>query len=402
MRSVHSLLSLPLLCVGLLAAAQEKPPVASTETPKQDKVAPRTEAPDPQPVPDTDTRRRALQMLADAEAANDAGQVDRALSIARDALKLYPQSKAIAGFIASVQSVVSPVRGGNPIQNRAKAHLAAALTRAQVLMQQRRFSESLDLLNGIIEAAKLFPASASVSLYHDLAHKELLEYRIGVQSGRIRPANESVVARPADTTPPTPTDSDATAPAAAPSLSEFPTAPTNAYRLAKLAKEQTPAWYNRLRTSLSRVMSVDYRNMPLGLVLDDIKQTTGVEIIVDTPVQAARTTTLASIDLRASTIPAETILSLACQVAGCEYVLLEKGVVITTSDKAGDYVRQLPESVQIHWSRARQLFPDLYLDAVTTRPLPEVTAPDVGDTTTVPTFLRSGRDLVADIQSLLR
>jgi hypothetical protein len=402
-RSIGLLLAL----AGLSAGAQENGAGQSAaQKPDAPAAAPQTapsKEPGAAPAPaQAESRRKALQILAEAEAAVEAGNSDRALTLAREAQRLYPQSKAIAGFMASIQAGSSPARSASPVQNRAKAHLAAALTRAQVLMQQRRYTESLDLLNGIVEASKLFPASADVSLYRDLAQKELLEYRIGVQTGRIRPANETVSAKPAET--PAAAPAEPSAPASPPSLADFPLGPANAYRLAKLAREQTPAWYTRHKTALARLMSVDYRNMPLGLVLDDIQQASGVAVIIDAPVQSARTTTLSTVDFRANAVSAETILSIACQLAGCEYVLLEKGIIVTTVDKAGDYIRQLPDSVATHWARGRQLFPDLYLEVVAARPLPGIGPGDQDPSTTgpVPTFLRSGRDLVADIQGLLR
>lgn len=171
-----------------------------------------------------------------------------------------------------------------------------------------------------------------------------------------------------------------------------------------MARDQAPAWYTRIKSGLRKTMSVDYRAMPLGLVLDDIHQATGVTIIIDTPVQAARTPINALVDLRVGTVPAESVLELATQVAGCEYVFLEKGVVITTTDKAGDYIRQLPDAVSNHWAKARYLFPDLYLEAMNTRPLPEAKPSPTQDDSSgpVPAYLRSGRDLIADIEQLIR
>jgi hypothetical protein len=173
-----------------------------------------------------------------------------------------------------------------------------------------------------------------------------------------------------------------------------------------MAKEQTPAWYIRTKAALRRTMSVDYRAMPLGMVLDDIQQAIGVPVIVDTPVQAAKTTLTSVVDLRVSTVPAETVLYLATEVAACEYVLLEKGIIVTTPDKAGDYIRNLPDSVALHWAKTRHLFPDLYVDAVSQRPLPEAKIPDAAanqdPVEAIPAYLRSGRDLVADIEQLIR
>jgi hypothetical protein len=85
--------------------------------------------------------------------------------------------------------------------------------------------------------------------------------------------------------------------------------------------------------------------------------------------------------------------------------LIEKGVVITTPDKAGDYIRNLPDAVATQWARARYLFPDLYIDAMATRPLPEAKVNPAGPderVDTVPSYLRSGRDLVAHIEQLIR
>lgn len=346
----------------------------------------------------THVRRQALQLLAEAEIALEEGQTARASALAREAQRLYPESKSIAGFLASIQIEQPAAKAVTSSHNRAKAHLAAALTRAQVLMQQRRYTESLDLLNGIVEAAERFPAGTDVSLYRDLAQKELIEYRVGVQVGRIRPNLETPAPRI--------TAAASGEISAVPVSSEFTAAPSNAYRLARVSREQTPAWYSRTKSALRRNMSVDYRSMPLGLVLDDIQQSTGVTIIVDTPIQAAKTTLTSLVDLRVNTVPAETVLYLATQVGGCDYVLLEKGIIVTTADKAGDYIRNLPDSVSNNWSRARFLFPDLYLDAMSTRPLPEAkpspTAAAEEKPDAVPSYLRSGRDLVAHIEQLIR
>jgi hypothetical protein len=342
-----------------------------------------------------ESRRQALQLLAEAEIALEGGHIARATALAREAQRLYPESKAIAGFLASFQPDAIVVRAPVSTHNRAKAHLAAALSRAQVLMQQRRYTESLDLLNGIVEAADKFPDGSDVSLYRDLAQKELIEYRVGVQVGKIRPSNETPAPRPAVVEHPLSSPTDA----------EFTAAPSNAFRLARIARDQTPPWFSKIKTALRRNMTVNYNAMPLGLVLDDIQEKTGVPVIIDAPIQGAKTTMTAIIDLRVGTVPAETILYLATQVAGCEYVLLERGILITTADKAGDYIRNLPDAVANQWARARYLFPDLYIDAMATRPLPEA-RPSIGHaderTDSVPVYLRSGRDLVGHIEQLIR
>jgi hypothetical protein len=355
-----------------------------------------TESKKPAAESTSDSRRQALQLLAEAEIASEEGHVSRATALAREAQRLYPESKAIAGFLSAFPSDAPAIRAATTTHNRAKAHLAAALSRAQVLMQQRRYTESLDLLNGIVEATSRFQDTSDVSLYRDLAQKELIEYRLGVQTGRIRPNNETPAPRPADAEPPA---------VPAPGSAEFAAAPSNAFRLARISRDQSPAWFSKIKTALRRNMSVDYHAMPLGLVLDDIQDKTGIPVIVDTPVQGAKTTITSVIDLRVGTVPAETVLYLATQVAGCEYVLVEKGIVITTSDKAGDYIRNLPDAVASQWARARYLFPDLYVDAMSTRPLPEAKANPTGTDErpdTVPVYLRSGRDLVVHIEQLIR
>src|SRR5262245_58083751 len=137
---------------GSAALAQE------TEAPKSD---PKKATSDQT----TEARRQALQLLAEAETALESGHTARASALAREAQRLYPESKSIAGFLSSLaaDSLVGVRGAGTSTHNRAKAHLAAALSRAQVLMQQRRYTESLDLLNGIIEATGKFPESADVS-----------------------------------------------------------------------------------------------------------------------------------------------------------------------------------------------------------------------------------------------
>jgi len=339
--------------------------------------------------------RQALELLGEAELALEAGQRARARDLAERAQKLYPESKAITAFLKALQGgAARQLRRSTFI--RAKAHIAAALSRAQVLMQQRRYSESLDLLNGIIEAAAKLPPEVGAGIYAEAAKREIEAYKAGVASGKIRPSLEVVPGQHQ-----LPTEVRNIKP---PPFPQFPEAPANAYRLARIAEERVPDWYARIKAALRRKMSVNYRNMPLGLVLDDIKQSTGIKIIIDEPVRIAKTTMTVLVDLRVSAVPAETVLSLATQLAGCEYVILDKGVVVTTKDKAADYLRNLPDVIAGQWAAARYLFPDLYLEAARKRPLPEVKPGQAAaeEAAEVPPYLRSGRELIADIEQLLK
>ena len=343
-----------------------------------------------QPQTQQDRRREALQLLGKAELAAEQGRTQQALEIAQQAQRLYPDSLAIAAFIESLkkQLETKPTRTAPFL--KAKAHLAAAVSRAQWLMSQRRYSEAVDLLKGVVQAAALFPEAADVAFYKEVAERELARYEDAVARGEIRPAR-----------PPKRPKKEGVRQARL-DITDFPEGPENAYRLVRVAREAVPRWYVQLKTGLQRKMTVNYRNMPFGLVLDDIRRTTGVTIIVDEPVQAARTTALALVDFRAKSITAETVLSVACELAGCEYVILPKGVVVTTKDKAADYVRSLPESIAETWARGRYLFPELYVDITRQLPLPEVTPEQVEEEENVPPYLRSGKALVAHIEKLLR
>ena len=256
-------------------------------------------------------------------------------------------------------------------------------------MSQRRYSEAVDLLQGVIQAAELFPKAADVAFYKEVAERELARYEDAVARGEIRPVKAPRPKREG-------------VQQARLEITDMPEGPENAYRLVRIAREAAPRWYVETKNLLRRKMTVDYRNMPFGLVLDDIRRRTGVKIIVDEPVKAARTTALALVDFRAKGITAETVLTVACELAGCEYVILPKGVVVTTKDKAADYVRSLTESIAETWARGRYLFPELYVDAARQLPLPEVTPEEAEKEENVPPYLRSGKDLVAHIQKLLR
>ena len=343
-------------------------------------------------------RREALLLLGQAELAAAQGHYDQALELAKKAQQLYPESLSIRAFIESVQEKATGGRRLPEVLLRAKAHLGAALSRAQDLMRQRRYTEAVDLLEGVLRAAELFPPEAKVDFYREVAEKELARYKEAVQRGEIRPR-----------TPPKREEKESTeeAPGSVPSLriADVPPGPKNAYRLVRIAAEAAPDWYLKTKTILQRKMTVDYRNMPLGLVLEDVRKATGLNIIIDDPVRASRATGLALVDFRAKGVSAETVLSVACEVAGCEYVLLPQGIVVTTKDKAADYVRSLPDAVAENWARGRYLFPELYVDAAKQLPLPEASPEEVArarEKEDIPPYLRSGEALVSHIQRLLR
>jgi hypothetical protein len=383
----------------LLAAIPVLSPVAGQQEKKSG--SPPAAAP-PSPTTEEEKRREALQLLGQAELEVQQGRWEQALQLSERARQLFPESLAISAFIDSLKKKLPSAAGAPNPYLKAKAHLAAGISRAQELMRNRRYSEAVDLLQGVLEAVSLFPPEVDVSFYQQLAQKELDRYRDAVARGEIRPAT-GPGSGPTQPRPASPSELESPSPAL--ELSAMPEGPRNAYRLVRLAQENVPRWYVQVKTALSRSMSVDYKDMPFGLVLDDVRRVTGLEMVVDEPVRVANIAGLALVDLRARNVKAETVLSLGCELAGCEYVLLPpQRVVITTKDKAGDYVRHLPESVSEAWARGRYLFPELYVEAAQIRPLPEVTPDQVPpeQKRDIPPYLRSGRDLVAHIQQLLR
>lgn len=337
-------------------------------------------------------RKDGLLYFQQAKAAEKIGKLSEALRLARLAKKLYPENAEIGSYTLALQKEIASNRLVSSSNGRAKAHVAAALTRGIDLMRVARYRDGEDLLSGIVQATQLFPNPAEVDMYRRLADRELERYHAAVKAGRIAP----------DPRPTKEVTHEAKL------VATSAAAPDNLRRLLRGSEPEVPAWYAGHKNRLAMNMTVNYRNMPVGLVFDDISAATGVPIVVDTPVAQARAHVNAMVDLRIAEVPAETILNLACLKAGLEYVIMERSVVITTPARALDYVRQLQDTLRYNWAVGRVLFPELNpeLFAAPASTPTVVAGPIVQEQRemdeNVPVYLRSGKALVAHIRELLR
>lgn len=329
----------------------------------------------------------ARKLIAEARTAIAQGELAQAMRLAMRASKLAPENAEVTELMNRIREENQKHRLATASHSRAKAHLAAGLTRGQELMNQGRYLEAKDLLDGVIKAADLFPNDANVRIYREQATQDLHQFQLALKSGQI------ILPEAA---PDTPEEEPILVAAGA-------AVPANMPRLLKGAEGVVPLWYSMQKNLLAKNMTVAYKSMPIGLVLDDISEATGVKFVVDGPVAEARGTVNGTLDLRVAEIPAEKILDLACLKGGMEYVIMEKAIVITTPTKAVEYVRQLPMALRENWALGRVLFPSLnpilYADAPR-----QVEETDVAIAVpeTVPTYLMSGQALVDDIAQLLR
>ncbi|MGL4460716.1 MAG: hypothetical protein ACRC1K_01070, partial [Planctomycetia bacterium] len=123
---------------------------------------------------------------------------------------------------------------------------------------------------------------------------------------------------------------------------------------------------------------------------------------MDEAVTLSRSHLNAMIDLRVSQTAAETILDVVCAKAGVEYILMERGVVLTTPGRAVEYLRQLETGLRRQWAAARVLFPEMNPELFAANPSTGVTAAELDPTASVPEYLTSGQALVAHVRKLLR
>lgn len=329
----------------------------------------------------------ARKALDQAKQSAAAGRWSDAARLARQAKKWAPASTEVLREAEEIESDCLRQRILTSSQIRARAALAAALTRADELLDAGRFTEGEDLLEGTLEACKLFPDPDTIAIYRSGAEDRIDRYRSSVRAGTIVPE---------------PTSGRASVePALAATAVRVP---ENLPRLLRGSERSTPNWYGLTKDRLATAMTVDYRDKPITFVIDDIAGQSGVPFIIDEPTRRSRSVMNARLNLRAGDLPAETLLNIACQKAGLEYVIMERGVVVTTPARALQYVRQMPEALRRNWAAARVLFPETNPEIFAANPPPVTTpgpaAPSVLDK--APTQLQNGAALVDHVRRLLR
>ena len=338
----------------------------------------------------SEARREALLLLQRAELELEKGARNSALELAKKAQALYPEARSIKALLRQLLAD-RRVRTAVSSQLRAKARMAAALTRASRLIKQRRYAEAANLLDGVRDAVDLFPEGTRVRLFRQQAERY-------ADSARYALEVRSLVGEDAETV--LPEDKSALGKSATASRPRPIAPPRNAKRLAPVAG-RVPTWYTQLKASLAVPMNVEYPGMPLGLVLEEIQKATGVPIVVDEPVRKAGIPIGALIDLRINEVSAETVLALATEISGTEYVLMHDQIVITTRDKAIDYLSELPKVLADRWLASRVLFPELFEEEFARQ---KSVSPRDRETEAVELrpYLRSGEALLAEVERLLR
>jgi tetratricopeptide (TPR) repeat protein len=331
--------------------------------------------------------RNASLLFEQAKAAHKEGQLAEAIRLANSAKRMSPSNREFADFAASLQKEAGKP-STLPNQARAVGRLAAAVARAQEMMEQGRYSRGMDLLTHAVKAAELFPAEAGVATYKRMAEREIALYRERIDRGEIQ----------ADEAPQT-SDEPVL-------VSTGSAAPLNARRILRTLEQATPLWYAETKNRLAFSMNVDYKRQSVADIVEEIGKVTGVKIMLDETILRSRTHLNTPIDFRISDVAAERVLDLVCVQGGLEYVIMERGVVVTTPSRAVRYLRDLPESVRNNWLTARVLFPEMTPEVLASAPLPNAVPgqalPDEEELDAdVPTYLKSGKALLADIQSLL-
>ncbi|MBX9654710.1 hypothetical protein K2Y11_13925 [bacterium] len=335
--------------------------------------------------------RNAAVLFKQAMAADTAGRLSDAVRLISQAQKLDPTNAEMDAFAESLHKKWAVKSEQMPAITKGSARLAAALSRGRSLIDQGRYAEGVDLLNGVCKASSFFPSDANIAVYRRNAERDLANYRDRVAKGIIRPDDATEA-----------------------SMAEEPVlvpigaaAPLNARRILRTAENATPTWYSRIKDRLAFKMNVDFVHEPMADVFEAIEQATGIKILIDDPVMKSRAHLATRVDFRISEVSAETILDIACEKSGLEYVIMERGLVVTTPSRAARYLQDLPESVRDNWLAARVVFPDLTPELLALPPLPNSLPGEANSDRTkldrdLPYYLRSGDALVKDIQSILK
>ncbi|WP_145258461.1 hypothetical protein [Planctomycetes bacterium Pan216] len=103
----------------------------------------------------------ALLLFDQAKAKAQQGQTAAALKLAREARTLWSDHVGIREFVATLQRQASSDHEGSA-EDRARAHLSAAVVRARELLQRGETKRADDLLTGIAHAALLFPSDETI------------------------------------------------------------------------------------------------------------------------------------------------------------------------------------------------------------------------------------------------
>ncbi len=182
-------------------------------------------------------------------------------------------------------------------------------------MEQGRYSRGMDLLTHAVKAAELFPNEAGVATYKRMAEREISLYRERVDRGEIQ-ADEASQAGDEPVL-----------------VSTGSAAPLNARRILRTLEQATPLWYAETKNRLTFSMNVDYKRQSVADIIEEIGKVTGVKIMLDETILRSRTHLNTPIDFRISDVSAERVLDLVCMQGGIEYVLMERGVVVTTPSR---------------------------------------------------------------------
>ncbi len=168
-----------------------------------------------------------------------------------------------------------------------------------------------------------------------------------------------------------------------------------------------PTWYALAKIRLTTPMNVDFKSRSVNEILEEIGRTTDVKFVLDTPVIASGSHLNTFINLRANDLPAETLLNIICQRAGVEYVIMERSIIITTADRAVQYVRRMGDAIRNNWAMGRMLFPEMNPELYATPPRSELimsssAASRSGRPEQVAPYLLSRDALITEIKAQLR
>lgn len=279
---------------------------------------------------------------------------------------------------------------------RACAVLAAGLARAGEMLDERRFADAETLLGGILRAVGLFSDPKTVAIYRRGAER-LLERARAQREGAVASAHASAQGENADA----PLAKEAGGGDISDSSLPLARAPMNFSRLLEMETSGLPAWYASQRSRLATIISVDYRQVAMSQVIEDLRAKTGARFIRDEPVAQSRVLDTFRLDLRASALPAEAVLDMVCRKCDIEYVWMERGIVLTTPVRARAYAQRLPEILANNWLAARWLFPSLAPDRVAGPPAVASRKGTAAPAEAGRSSLTNGDQLYAEVRRLL-
>jgi len=253
-------------------------------------------------------RRRALLLVQQAQAAEQAGQVSEAVAHAQKAARLFPESDEIQQY-------------HRYLVQKQKGQRQRAIDEA---VAQRRVEEALEQVDQLLRSGQIEPARELA----EAARETIAELARTPETDRLRKQVETTLKtlRPAELTAP---EDELPAPVRIDN-NRTPSPPAPAVPL--------PLANDSVKRALNQRVSLNWRAQPLPAALRDLSQLSAIPISLDPILDQPGPAPLVQINLRVHQATIERVLRLLGELTGGGYIIADGQVVFTTKANALEFV----------------------------------------------------------------